>query len=502
MNLKKREILEPIGPIALIILDGFGYTKETTHNAIAKAYTPHLDAWFATCPFSFLEASGTHVGLLAGTIGNSEVGHLTIGAGRVIPQPVTQIHEAIHNGSFYHNPVLLQTLVKVKQHSGRLHIIGLCSDAQVHSDIEHMYALLKAAQAAGVRSVFLHLILDGRDVPPRSAAAYLKPLSHYLSQTGFGVIGSLHGRFYAMDRDNNFNRTEKSYNVLTGKEHSKPQPWQEILADDYKQNITDEFITPVLLDSDAIIRAGDGVIFFNTRPDRIAQLAESLVGFDLSCFVTLVDYGLTVPTEILIEQQPILQTLKDVLAAAHKRMFVIAETEKYAHVTYFFTGMRRTVLPGETRVLIPSLKLNTYAQQPNMSAPAITKAVLETMEDPYDFYLINYANADMVGHSGNLEATCKAIECLDTQLGLLYDAFVTQHNGTLYITADHGKAEEMFDSISGQPKTAHTTNLVPFIKVSATKTDNQKLPLTELADIAPYILNNMQLQVPDEMKLM
>lgn len=494
--------MESIGPIALIILDGFGYRKETIHNAIAKANTPHLDAWFATCPFSLLEASGTHVGLLAGAIGNSEVGHLTIGAGRVISQPVTQIHEAIHKGTFYYNPVLLQALAKIKQHSERLHIIGLCSDAQVHSDIEHMYALLKAAQAAGIKSVFLHLILDGRDVPPQSAATYLKPLSNYLSQTSYGIIGSLHGRFYAMDRDNNGNRTEKSYNVLTGREHSKQKTWEEILANAYRQNITDEFITPVLLDADAFIKAGDGVIFFNTRPDRIAQLAESLVGFDLSCFVTLIDYGLTVSTEILFEQQPIFQTFKDVLAAAHKRMFVIAETEKYAHVTYFFTGMRRALLPGETRVLIPSLKLDTYAQQPNMSAPEITKAILETMEKPYDFYLINYANADMVGHSGNLEATSKAIECLDAQLGLLYDAFVTQHHGTLYITADHGNAEEMFDPISGQPKTAHTTNRVPFLVVSTTNTGNKELSLSELADIAPYILRSMQLPVPDEMKLM
>lgn len=505
--------MQPTGPLALIILDGFGLSNDKNNNAIAQAYIPHLERWFKQCPSALLQASGSYVGLPTGCLGNSQVGHLTIGSGRIIKQPITSISESIDNKTFYDNPVLKNSLAQIKAATSRLHIMGLCSDANVHSDIKQVYAYLQAAQSAGIGQVFLHLFLDGRDVPPRSASTYLTQLSAMIAKHAYGVIGSLHGRFYAMDRDNNFERTQKSYDVLVGSTKACKSTWQQVLDDAYAKGISDEFIEPVLLRLDAAIMPGDGVLFFNVRPDRVRQLTRSLIdpsftGFVpdapvLSCFITPVDYGLSVATDVLFPAPCVLHTFKDVLCAAHKSMFVIAETEKYAHVTYFFNGMREQAVAGETRVLIPSRKLKTYAEQPCMSAPEITQTVIDTLDKPYDFYLINYANADMVGHSGNLAATIKAVECLDVQLGLLYDALVTQHNGTLYITADHGKAEEMFDDVAQQPKTAHTTNPVPFLVVTRDPVPdgcNKQLPLHELADIAPYILKRMGLPVPIEMR--
>lgn len=505
--------MQPTGPTALIILDGFGLSNDKNNNAIAQAYTPHLERWFKQCPSALLQASGSYVGLPADCIGNSQVGHLTIGSGRIIKQPIEVINESIDKGSFYENRILKKALERVKKATSRLHIMGLCSDANVHSDIKQVYSYLQAARSAGIQHVFLHLFLDGRDTPPRSADIYLTDLSAMLAKNGYGTIGSLHGRFYAMDRDANFDRTKKSYDVLIGSTQITDRSWQQVLADSYANSITDEFIEPVLLRPDAAIMPGDGVLFFNVRPDRVRQLTRSLIDPSftdfvtdapvLSCFITPVEYGLSVATDVLFPTPCVLHTFKDVLCAAHKSMFVIAETEKYAHVTYFFNGMREQAVAGETRVLIPSLKLKTYAEQPCMSAPEITQTVIDTLDKPYDFYLINYANADMVGHSGNLAATIKAVECLDTQLGLLYDTLVTQHNGTLYITADHGKAEEMFDSVAIQPKTAHTTNPVPFLVVTRDPIPDgcdKQLPLHELADIAPYILKRMGLPVPIEMQ--
>lgn len=494
--------MQSAGPIALIILDGFGYSKHRDNNAIAQAHTPHLDAWCKQYPSALLQASGTYVGLPAGSVGNSEVGHMTIGAGRVIQQAITRVGESIENKSFYNNTVLKNALARVKASSNRLHIMGLCSDAYVHSDVQQLYAYLKAAQDAGIEQVFLHLFLDGRDVPPRSAATYLSQLEQWITQNRFGTLGSLHGRFYAMDRDGNSERTKKSYDVLMGKTPVTDAAWQQVLSDAYDHGVTDEFLEPVLLRQDACIKPGDGVICFNARPDRVRQLTQQLLdAHALSSFVTPVAYGGSLTTDVLFPDEYVMQTLKDVLAAAGKRMFVIAETEKYAHVTYFFNGMREQPVDGEMRMLIPSLKVTTYAEQPAMSAPAITQAVLNSLADPYDFYLINYANADMVGHSGNCAATIQAIECLDAQLGLLYDAFITQRNGTLYITADHGNAEDMFDESTQQPRTAHTTNLVPFLLITQRASSPvQPLPLRELADIAPYILQRMGLPVPIEMQ--
>lgn len=501
--------MKQVVPTALVILDGFGYSEITENNAVYHAKTPFIK--YATEHYwhTLLRASGTAVGLPDGYIGNSEVGHLTIGSGRIIPQPIRIIHDAIADRSFFTNHILVNNLQKIRQSGGSLHIMGLLSDAGVHSDIEHIYAYLDAAHQNNIQSVYIHAFLDGRDTPPQSASSYLEQLDDALSSFEYGSIASIHGRFYAMDRDNHWDRTEKSYQVLAYGQPCITRPWQEILEEQYAQGITDEFIMPIQLDPTSSIRDGDGIIFTNVREDRARQLTACFVDphfnhfkikkIALSCFITPVLYAPYLKTAVLFKQEPILNTLKDVLSAHHKTIFSIAETEKYAHISYFFTGKREEPVPGETRVLIPSLSVKNYAHNPCMSAPEITAAVCSSLKNnPHDFYLINYANADMVGHSGDFAATVKAIECLDTQLKHLYEIIVEQMGGTLYITADHGKAEQMYDAASHQEKTAHTHNPVLFIAINKKKEDRSgHLTLTELAHIAPFILHNMDIPIPE-----
>ena len=503
--------MKSTSPIVLVILDGFGYTKDRKNNAIAAASTPHLTQWLAEYPHALLQASGAAVGLFPGTIGNSEVGHLTIGAGRVIPQPMVTIHQAIADKSLFKNKTLTNNLTTLAKSGNALHIMGLLSDASVHSDIEHLYAYLDAAHQQKIKHVYIHAFLDGRDVPPKSAEIYLEQLDTALAAFGYGSLGSIHGRFYAMDRDNNWDRTQKSYRILTQAQDIMPLPWQDVLEKQYAQGLTDEFIIPTQIDPTSTIQAGDGVIFLNVRPDRARQLTSCFVDtafkqfplthIPLTCFITPVAYSTTLKTAILFPTKPVEHTLKEVIAAAGKSIFAIAETEKYAHVTYFFGGGTEHAFPHETRTLIPSIKAENYVEAPHMSAALITDAVIASLQtQPADFYLINYANADMVGHSGNLAATVKAIECLDHELGRLYEAVVQKCNGTLYITADHGKAEQMVDPKTKQPNPAHTTNPVPFIVINKEgATHDVQLPLKELCDIAPFILKAMQLPVPPEM---
>jgi 2,3-bisphosphoglycerate-independent phosphoglycerate mutase len=498
-----------IKPVALVILDGYGYRKETDYNAIANAKKPTLDFLFETYPHTLLEASGTSVGLLPGNIGNSEVGHLTIGAGRLIKQPISIIHEAIENGTFFKNPKLCNTLQQLPA-TKKLHIIGLLSDGGVHSDIEHIWAYLKAARNAGIKNIVIHPILDGRDVAPQSATLYLNKLQQYLTRHG-GTIGSIHGRFYAMDRDNNWERTAQSYHALTQAEPIKFHDWQDALAHYYAQGITDEFVPPTQLTHEGIIQNGDGIIFFNFRPERARQLTACFIDGkitqfqhtspNLTFFITPVDYGLCAHTTILFESEPIINTLKDVLSAADKTIFSIAETEKYAHVTYFFNGGKEDPVAHEDRALIPSIHTKNYVHHPEMSAQEITDAVLESLKNnPHDFYLINYANADMVGHSGDFQATIKAIECLDKQIKQLYDSIINTYDGTLYITADHGNAEEKWDYQTKQVRTAHTTNKVPFLMIKRSLEQSPMLlSLHTLADIAPFILQQMAITIPAEM---
>ncbi|HZW60990.1 MAG TPA: 2,3-bisphosphoglycerate-independent phosphoglycerate mutase [Candidatus Babeliales bacterium] len=503
--------MEQVKPLVLVILDGFGYRKETVNNAIAQAKKPTIDFLLDTFPHTLLKASGTAVGLLQGIMGNSEVGHLTIGSGRIVQQPVSFIHEAITHKSFFKNPALTQQLQKLKQSGAPLHIMGLLSNAGVHSDLEELYAFLDAAHQHGIRHVFIHAFLDGRDAPAKSAVQFLQPLDDALTSLEYGSIGSLHGRFYAMDRDKHWDRTEKSYRVLTGQEECIPQTWETALQEQYNNKITDEFIVPIQLDPTSSIEPGDGIIFMNFRPDRARQLTAAFVDplfnhfpvrkLNLSCFITPVNYGANLKTVVMFPEHPIQHTLKEVLEEYNKTMFSIAETEKYAHITYFFDGGREKTFNHEKRVLVPSLPERNYIHHPQMSAREITADVLKSLQtDPRDFYLINYANADMVGHSGDLQATIKAIECLDEQLKKLYETVVINMDGTLIVTADHGNAEDKYDPVAKQPRTAHTTNPVPFI-IANKKLENcpEHLKLTSLADIAPYILSLMKLPIPEEM---
>jgi Phosphoglyceromutase len=447
--------------------------------------------------------------------------------------------------------------VNSANNTGNLHIMGLLSDGGVHSHIDDLYAFLIAAKQSGIKKVYIHAFLDGRDVGPKTASKYLADLDNFMKKNDIGTLASLHGRFYAMDRDKNWDRTLKSYKVLLGESDNICDSWESVINKSYAQNITDEFILPVnlLSNGQGIIKNGDGVIFFNFRPDRAIQITKCLLGqkndvFEvrdkgLSCFVTPVEYDKNLKTDVMFEHPEICNTLKDVLASAGKTMFSIAETEKYAHVTYFFNGgvsgasgpfgtcdsnkigdisdsvQESGVSTCDKQVLIKSKIMQSYASCPQMSADKITQAVLDSLNNCLDnsscdnssrdnnscdnicrdFYLINYANADMVGHSGDFEATVKAIEFLDGELKKLYDVVIDKLDGILCITADHGKAEKMFDAETGQPWTAHTTNLVPFIFIKkGLENSNLKLNLTQLADIAPFILQNMGINIPSEMK--
>lgn len=504
--------MKPIIPTVLVILDGFGYTDNQNHNAVYQAKKPNLDRWTTIYPNTLLQTSGTAVGLPDGYVGNSEVGHLTIGSGRIIEQPATFIHNAIQDKSFFKNQTLNNCLDRLHKTGSALHIMGLFSDAGVHSHIEFLYAILDAARHHGIRQVFIHAFLDGRDTSPQSGTWYLEPLDNALSSFEYGSIASLHGRFYAMDRDNHWDRIERTYRVLAYGDNCVMRSWQEVLENQYDQGITDEFIIPTQLDPTSTIEDGDGIVFINFREDRARELTSCFIDphfnhfktkkLSLSCFVTPISYSSQLKTDILFDQKPILNTLTQILSQNNKTIFSIAETEKYAHISYFFSGKKEDPVAGETRILISSIPSKNYIHNPSMSAAEITAAVCESLKNnPYDFYLINYANADMVGHSGNLEATTKAIECLDEQLGKLYNLIVTKMDGTLYVTADHGKAEDMYDEKTKQPKTGHTANLVPFFIINKDVENSQKkLSLQKLSDIAPFILKQMNISIPDEMK--
>jgi len=475
---------------------------------------PYFNQWWREYPHSIIQAAGKAVGLPDGFDGNSEVGHLTLGAGRIIQQPMTLWLESIEDGSFPHNAVLVEGLRQLQSVGGALHIMGLLSDAGVHAHEKEMYAVITAAVHAGIKKIVIHPFLDGRDVAPQSAHLYLSRLMDYIKPYNNGrvILGSVHGRFYAMDRDNNWERIEKSYRVLTEKQDGPYVLWEKVLERNYAHNISDEFIPPTQLSAEGIMHNGDGILFCNVRPDRARELTSVFVQqnfalfvvkpLNLTFFMTPVVYDVHLPTMILFPRLPVSNTLKDVLTNNGKTIFAIAETEKYAHVTYFFRGENEEPVATETQLMIHSIPVQNYIDHPEMSAGEITDAVVAALHsNKYDFYVINYANADMVGHSGDFDATVKAVECLDTQLQKLYDVIVQQMDGTLYVTADHGKAEQMYDDNLEQPRTAHTSNPVPFIMMKKELQGSDcTLPVTQLSQIAPFILKNMDLPVPDEMK--
>ena len=527
-------------PLALVILDGFGHRTESKYNAIAQAKKPMLDYLMAHYPHTLLEASGSAVGLPEGYIGNSEVGHQTMGAGRIIPSPFLMLHKAIADGSFFTNPTITASFASLAQTGKTLHIIGLLSDAGVQCHQEIIYALLEAAAQWHIKKVVIHAILDGRDVAPKSAATYLQALQDYITRYPQSHIGSIIGRYYAMDRDNHWDRTQKAYDNLVTMSTPEFSTWQEALVHYYSKSITDEFIPPTILQANSSIQDNDGIVFTNFRADRARQLAACFIENSLESIsdnsmsarrpsrrtfgapqddrkdaftpefaeglpsqkarisvgwvISSVRYKQEYNNPVLLETNPIADTLKEILSKEGKSIFSIAETEKYAHISYFFSGGHEDPFSKEKQILIPSLSVKTYEHNPEMSALLITDTVIKSLQsDPSDFYLINYANADMVGHSGNLSATIKAIECLDLQIGQLYEQLVKKMDGTLIITADHGNAELMFDEKAGQSYTAHTTNKVPFI---CAKNDlygkKINLSLNGLADIASFVLSQMK----------
>lgn len=488
----------------LVILDGFGYRTEKKYNAIAGAHTPTLAYLRDHYPHTLLQASGPAVGLPEGVPGNSEVGHLTIGSGRIIEQSITRIHDLIAQKKLCVHPLIKNNFEALAKTGKTLHLMGLLSDAGAHSHIEHLFALIECAKKYGISRIAIHCFLDGRDTPPQSAQQYLQLLQEKIRSTPNAVIASIAGRMYAMDRNNEWSRTQATYTMITTQQPPTFESWQQAIDYFYKQNITDEFIPPTQL-SNTIINNGDGVIFFNFRPDRARQLTRAFIDptFDafsrphikLAFFITPIVYDATLPTQALLQQESDDNALMDMLCQHGYTTFAIAETEKYAHVTYFFNLGRERVYPNETRVIVPSISAQTYKDSPCMRAPEITDQVLASLHnEAKDFYVINYANPDMVGHSGDFAATVKAIECVDKQLGRLYTAIVEKLGGTLYITGDHGNAELMYDEEHAQPHTSHTTNPVEFFFVNQSVKDTSTLlPLKGLKDIAPFILSNMGL---------
>ena len=500
-------------PTMLIILDGFGISKQKKGNAIMAAKMPTWNQLLKNYPHTTLKASGTSVGLLPGYIGNSEVEHTTIGAGKIVKTVLKKFHESIDNGTIFQNKILLNNLKKIKKDNA-LHLIGLLSDGGVHSHEKHLYALLKLAKKLKIKNVFIHPFLDGRDVAPKSAAKYLKRLDKICKELKCGQIATIHGRFYAMDRDNNWDRTKISYNILTKqKEKIEFSSWKEALKNSYAKNITDEFFYPTRLLENGFIKKNDGIIFFNFRPDRARQLTESFIDpnfkhfktqkLNLKFFITTTRYKeefKKLKNDILFEKEVIKNTLLDQIK---KDIFVIAETEKYAHVTYFFKGRNEKQSKNETRILIPSIKTKNYINNPEMSAAKITQQIIKSLKTkPAFFYLVNYANPDMVGHSGNFKATVKACEFLDKQLKKLYEIIVEKMDGTMFIISDHGNAEEMIDIKNNKPITAHTKNPIPFVFVNK-KFKNKNLKLKKnmgLCNVAPTILKFLDLKIPGQME--
>jgi len=505
---------QAVSPMVLVILDGWGYREEIDGNAIAAAKTPVMDSLWAAYPRTLIRTSGKAVGLPEGQMGNSEVGHLNIGAGRIVPQELVRISDAIEDGSLLSNPALVKVCREVRDRGSKLHLVGLCSEGGVHSHLNHLFGLLDLAKAEAVPDVCIHAIADGRDTLPTSGQASLQKLQDYLDRLGIGRIVTLSGRYYAMDRDRRWDRVQQAYDVMTQDGGIVPKTAVEFLQASYAEDITDEFAIPTRIAPGAIA-AGDGIIFFNFRPDRARQLAHALVtpnfnGFERQqipdlTLVTFTQYDPDLPVLVAFEPQNLNNILGQAIAQHGLKQFRTAETEKYAHVTYFFNGGIEEPFDGEDRELVQSPMVPTYDRAPVMAAQAVTDVAIAAVEKRiYAFIAINYANPDMVGHTGNMEATIEALETVDHCVGQLLSS-ISQAGGTAIIIADHGNAEYMRDE-QGNPWTAHTTNPVPFILVEG---ERLKIPGygTEvmlrddgcLADIAPTILQILQLPQPPEM---
>ena len=495
-------------PLALIILDGFGCREETKGNAIAAARTPHLDRLMASCPHTRIGASGMDVGLPDGQMGNSEVGHTNIGAGRIVYQELTRITKSFDEGEALGNPALTAAMENARRPGQALHLMGLLSDGGVHSHIRHLYGLMEMARRFAVERVYLHCFMDGRDVPPTSGIEFIAALQQKIKELGLGQIATVSGRYYAMDRDNRWERVKLAYDAIVNGEGNKDPDPVAVMQKSYDAGVTDEFIVPTVVTEGAGIKAGDSVIFFNFRPDRARELTRALVdpdfagferekGFFPLTYICMTQYDATMPNvEVAYRPESLANTLGEYLSWLGKTQLRIAETEKYAHVTFFFNGGVEAPYEGEDRVLIPSPKVATYDLQPEMSAYAVTDEAVRRIESGrYDVIILNYANCDMVGHTGVFEAAVKAVEAVDTCLGRLLAA-LEKAGGRAFLTADHGNADQMADE-NGAPFTAHTTNPVPFVAIGFG--DVKLRSGGRLADIAPTMLQAMGLPQPEEM---
>lgn len=498
-------------PVALIILDGFGCRKETYGNAVAQAKKPNFDRYWNSYPHELLTASGEAVGLPDGQMGNSEVGHLNIGAGRIVYQNLTRINKSIREGDFFRNPAFLEAIAKAKANGSALHLMGLLSDGGVHSHYEHLFALLELAKQQGLENVYVHGFLDGRDVGPQTALQYIEKTEERMAEIGVGKFASISGRYYAMDRDKRWDRAETAYRVMVDGIGLYASTATEGVVASYDQGIMDEFVVPFYIEENgapvATVKSEDSLIFFNFRPDRAIQLTSALLtsGFesfalspnhpDRLTFVSFTAYSDVLPTRIAFETLNLENTVGEVISANGLTQLRIAETEKYPHVTFFMSGGRESVFPGEERILIDSPKVATYDLKPEMSAYEVTDRLVEAIEaEAHDAIILNFANPDMVGHSGLLEPTIRAIEAVDECLGRIVDALHAK-GGTAIITADHGNSDEVV-TLEGLPMTAHTTNQVPVI---VTKEGLVLRPDGILADLAPTVLKLLDIEQPAEM---
>ena len=498
------------GPVMLMILDGFGINENEQGNAVKLANTPNIDKLMKTCPTTRIFASGMSVGLPEGQMGNSEVGHTNIGAGRIVYQELTKITKSIEDGDFFAIPEFIEAIENCKKHNSKLHILGLLSDGGVHSHIRHLFAILELAKRKDFEDVYVHCFLDGRDTPPASGESYILQLEEKMKEKGVGKIASISGRFYSMDRDKRWDRVEKAYKALVYGEGEKATSAISGIEASYQKEVFDEFVEPTVIyngeEPIATIDNHDSVIFFNFRPDRAREITRSLVdpefdGFEVKTldlyYVCFTQYDETIPNvQIAFKPEVLVNTFGEYVSKKGLTQLRIAETEKYAHVTFFFNGGEEKQYKGEDRILIPSPKVQTYDLKPEMSAIEVTDKVVEAINsDKYNCIILNYANPDMVGHTGNLEAAIKAIETIDGCVERVVEA-MAEKQGVILMTADHGNAEQMIDYKTGEPHTAHTTNPVPLVLIGM---QGVKLKEGKLADLAPTMLDIIGLEKPEEM---
>ena len=488
--------------VIFTILDGVGIREEETGNAVKNANTKALDKLIKEFPNSKLKASGEAVGLPKGQMGNSEVGHITIGSGKIVNQPLQKINKSLEDGSFYQNEEIKKAINHAKENNSKLHILGLLSDGGVHSHINHIFALIKMAKEAKIEKLYIHAFLDGRDVTFNSASKYLKALEDFLKKEEIGKLATVSGRYYAMDREKMWDKTKKCYDALINKEAPIISSYETILQENYQKGIYDEFIPPTIINEKGIIEDNDSIIVANFRPDRIPQLFEAIANDDFTYFktkklnniklLTMMPVSNTLNATSAFKHEKIINTLGEMLSKKGYRVLRIAETSKYPHVTHFIDGDKDVDLKYTTKILVPRQDVPTYDLKPEMSAEEVTEKIKYLIDD-YDFVIVNYANGDMVGHTGNYNAAVKAVEELDRCVRNLYELSF-QKDILLIITADHGNCEEMVDK-NGRPHTYHTTNKVPFIVCDK----KYQVKDGELSDIAPSILNILNIEIPKEM---